>query len=130
VSETTKSLNSNDFSGCDLELSDRIEDCDSCAKDRRGLDRINVSGNADHSLGPQKYVFSVSAVSRDTVDCSILAHLELPSLALFANCIVSAVPWASNSVSNLPSLFAFRNSGNISNDFVARYDREGIAECS
>jgi len=56
--------------------------------------------------------------------------LELSSLALFADAIVSSVSWASNSVADFPSLLTVRNSGDVANYFVAGNNWEAIPKSS
>lgn len=81
-------------------------------------------------MSRKRTIFCVSSITRNAIDCTILAHLELSALTLLAGSIVSSVPWATDAVASLPSLLAFADSYDVADDLVTGDDGEGVAKCS
>lgn len=89
---------------------------------RHLLGRVDIGWDLHHRFCSEDHVFCVATISSDTVHGSIIAHLELSTLALLADSIMSTVPWSADSILNLPSFLALTDSDNITNYFVARDD--------
>jgi len=47
----------------------------------RTFHRIHISGDTDYGFGAEKHILSVSAITRDAVDCLVVAYLEEAALA-------------------------------------------------
>jgi hypothetical protein len=128
MSKSTKTLHANQRARNNLKFSDGIENRDAGAQDGGVFNGINVSGDGHHGFGVQEDVFCVSAITGNPIDGFFLAHLELTSLTLGTDPIVTSVPWPTNPIPILPSLLAVTDGDDIANDFVAWDDGEGVSE--
>ena len=102
MTKSTKTLNSNSLSGRYVLLAHRIKDSNPGTQERAKRGGINISGDGDGRFGPKNTVLGIcllvsltgggegrhrgqltSAVSINTIDRGIFAHLEQAAVAGF-----------------------------------------------
>lgn len=100
---------------------------DSSTEQWSDLSRVRVLRNAYSGFGTQRGILAIAALTRDAVDYLIGAHLEKAAAASLARVVVTAVPWTTNTVSDLPLRLRRRDRDHSTHEFVAEAEDLSIS---
>ena len=74
------------------------------AQEWSNLSRIHILRNTHCGFSPKSCILAISALTVDAVDRSVVASLELTTIARSAGTIVATVPGSADAVTDFPFL--------------------------
>jgi hypothetical protein len=127
MSQTTQALHGDDFASRDIHPPNAVEHGHAGTEQWSRFSCINAFRDADACFGSYGGVLSISAFAKHSVDCLVVAELELTAIACATFEVVAAVPWPADTVADFPFGFAVADGYYFADVLVAEaFDLAGI----